>query len=127
MAKRKTIGLIAFLRGSTKPEDGMPGCCNYDLNSGGCLDKDCCLVVQGKRCEYFEKIVLPTAADIRLKERIYSLYQKHVGIAEDDPLIDTPNIRPCPDCGAELKPRQRYCDNCRDKRRRDSYRKRRKK
>jgi hypothetical protein len=123
MARRKrTVGLIAFLRGSTSPENKMPGCCNYDHDSGGCLDKDCCLVEQGKRCGYFEKVVLPTSVDLGLKELVYSLYQKHVGIAEDDPLINTANIRPCPDCGAELKPRQRYCDDCKRRRRRKSYR-----
>ncbi len=122
MAKRKTIGLIAFLMGSTSPKNKMPGCCNYDHDSGGCLGKDHCFVKQGERCEYFEKVVLPTSADSGRKELIYSLYQKHVGIAEDDLLINTANIRPCPDCGAELKPRQRYCDDCRNKRRRQSYR-----
>ncbi len=122
MAKRKTVGLIAFLKGSSKPADRMPGCCNYDHNSGGCLGKDCCFVEQGKRCRYFEKVVLPTSADLGLKELVYSMYQKYVGIAEDDPLINTANIRPCPDCGAELKSRQRYCDDCKSKRRRKSYR-----
>jgi len=118
----KRIGLIAFLKGSSKPAEQMPGCCNYDHDSGGCLDKDCCLVKQGKRCGYFEKVVLPTSVDLGLKELVYSLYQKHVGIAEDDPLINTANIRPCPDCGAELRPRHRYCDWCAQKRRLQAYR-----
>ncbi len=121
--QKRTVGLIAFLRGSTSPENKMPGCCNYDHDSGGCLDKDCCLVEQGKRCRYFEKVLLPTSVDLGLKELVYSLYQKHVGIAEDDPLINTANIRPCPDCGTELKPRHRYCDNCTRRRRQKSYRK----
>jgi len=120
--QKRTVGLIAFLRGSTSPENKMPGCCNYDHDSGGCLDKDCCLVEQGKRCEYFVEAVLPTSADLGLKELVYSLYQKHVGIAEDELLINTANIRLCPDCGAELKPRQRYCDGCKRRRRRKSYR-----
>ncbi len=120
--QKRTVGLIAFLRGSTSPENKMPGCCNYDHDSGGCLDKDCCLVEQGKRCGYFEKVVLPTSVDLGLKELVYSLYQKHVGIAEDDPLINTANIRPCPDCGAELRPRHRYCDWCAQKRRLQAYR-----
>ena len=103
MAKRKTVGLIAFLKGSSNPENKMPGCCNYDHNSGGCLGKDSCFVEQGKRCGYFEKVVLPTSADLGLKELIYSLYQKHVGIAEDDSLISTTNIRPCPDCSKKRR------------------------
>ncbi len=121
--RKRTVGLIAFLRGSTNPENKMPGCCNYDHDSGGCLDKDCCLVKQGRRCGYFEKVVLSTSVDLGLKELVYSLYQKHVGIAEDDPLINTANIRPCPDCGTELKPRQRFCASCSKRRRQKSYRK----
>ena len=121
--RKKTIGLIAFLRGNTSPENQMPGCCNYDHDSGSCLYKGCCLVEQGERCEYFEKVVLPTSADLGLKELVYSLYQKHVGITEDDPLINIANIRPCPDCGTELRPRQKYCDVCSKKRRRATYRK----
>ena len=127
MPKRKrTVGLIAFLKGSSSPEERMPGCANFDHYYGGCLFSDTCLVQEGKRCGYFEKAVLPTAADIGLKEHIYSQYQKHVGIAGVGQ-FDSGNIRRCPECGAELKPRQRYCDKCRDERRRDSYRRRRQK
>ncbi len=123
MARRKrTVGLIAFLRGSTNPENKMPGCCNYDHGSGGCLDKDCCLVEQGKRCGYFEKAVLPIAGEIG-QQKIYAAYESLTGA---DPLA-RPQARLCPDCGAELKPRQRYCDNCKKKRRRQSYRKSRQK
>ena len=124
--KRTTVGLITFLKGSTKPEDRMPGCANFDHYYGGCLFSDTCLVQEGKRCGYFEKCVLPTAEDIGLKALVYSLYRRHVAI-EDDYLLDAGEIRRCPDCGAELKPRQRYCDKCRDERRRDSYRRRRQK
>jgi hypothetical protein len=123
MKTKRTIGLMAFLRGSTNPEDRVPGCCNYNLNSGGCLCGDKCKVEQGKRCEYFEKAVLPTAADIGLKELVYKLYGKQVGI--DKEVLKIPqkeDARLCPDCGAALKPRHRYCDKCTIKRRRESYR-----
>lgn len=33
-------------------------CANYDHYYGGCLFGDECLVEQGKRCEYFERVVL---------------------------------------------------------------------
>jgi len=126
MAKRKTIGLIAFLMGSTNSADKMPGCANYDHYYGGCLYTDTCLVQKGKRCRYFEKAVLPTAADIGLKEWLYSLYQKHLGIELDSELAIS-NVRRCPDCGAGLKARQKYCDDCSKRRRQDSYRKARRK
>ncbi|MFC1738564.1 hypothetical protein ACFL1G_05895 [Planctomycetota bacterium] len=125
MAKRKrTVGLIAFLKGNTDPAIGMPGCANYDHYYGGCLFADNCSVQDGNRCAYFEKAVLPTAADIGLKELVYSLYAKQVGV-EWDCEVNGTDIRRCPDCGAELRKRQRYCDDCRDKRRRDSDRRRR--
>ena len=119
--RRRTVGLIAFLKGNTDPAVGMPGCANYDHHYGGCLFGDACFVEQGKRCEYFEKAVLPTAADIGLKELVYSLYERQVGIAGIGQ-FDGGNIRRCPDCGAELRRRQRYCDDCKRKRRRKSYR-----
>lgn len=125
MAKqKKSVGLIAFLRGNTDPAIGMPGCANYDHHYGGCLFADTCQVEQGQRCGYFERAVLPTAEDIGLKGLVYSLYQEHVGI---DGGLEREPIRCCPDCGAELKPRQRYCDDCSKRRRLESYRKKREK
>ena len=130
MVENKTIGLITFLKGSSNPAERMPGCANYDHHYGGCLFADVCKVQQGQRCGYFEKAVLPTAADIGLKEQVYSLYYKHVGIEQDVYKIEIGEIRRCPGfngktCGAPLLPRRRYCDKCRDRKRRDDYRKRR--
>ena len=121
MAKRKTVGLIAFLKGTSNPADRMPGCANYDGHYGGCLYADTCSVQDGQRCAYFERAVLPTAADIGLKELVYSLYQKHVGI-EQDCELETGDIRRCPDCSAELRKRQRYCDDCSRKRKLEAQR-----
>jgi hypothetical protein len=127
MAKhRRTVGLIAFLKGSTDPATGMPGCGNYDHYYSGCLFGDKCQVQEGQRCGYFERAVLPTAADIGLKDRIYSLYEEHVGIAGNG-LLRRGQIRRCPDCADEVGPRQRYCQKCSRKRRRESYRRAREK
>lgn len=138
MAMRKTtVGLLAFLRGSTNPADRMPGCANYDHHHGGCLfcnhpctksEQECracwdflghsfCKVERGQRCTYFERVVLPTTADMGLQEHVNSQYARHVG-TEWDCELDGGNIRKCPDCGAELMKRRRYCDKCRDRRRR---------
>ena len=119
MANRKTVGLAAFLKGSSNPVDKMPGCANFDQHYGGCLLGDNCLIQDSKRCGHFEKTVLPTAADIRSGERIYSLYEKQCGISGT---LQRDQMRICPDCGTGLKPRQRYCDGCANKRRRQSYR-----
>jgi hypothetical protein len=122
MAKRKrTVGLIAFLKGSTDPAAGMPGCANFDHHYGGCLLADTCKVQDGKRCGYFERAVLPTAEEIGLTDVVYSAYEAHVGIAGNG-LLNRGQIRRCPDCGDEVGPRQRYCANCSSRRRRQSYR-----
>lgn len=120
--RRRSIGLIAFLKGSTDPKARMPGCANLDHHYGGCLYREVCFVQEGRRCPHFESAVLPTAADLGLKEHVYSLYAKHVGLNGE---LDSGTVRRCPDCSGELKPRQRYCDGCAERRRRDSYRKRR--
>ena len=121
MVKRKrTVGLIAFLKGNTDPKKQMPGCANLDHHYGGCLFAQECKVQQGKRCHYFEEAVLPTAADIGQMEHIYSQYQSHVGLAGYG--LQAGKIRPCPDCGGELLPRQRYCSDCKRKRARASKR-----
>lgn len=126
MTKRKSVGLIAFLKGSTDPTEGMPGCANYDHHYGGCLFGDTCKVQDGKRCGYFERVVLPTADTIGLKEAIYSQYEQQVGIAGIG-VLKREQIRRCPDCGDEVGSRQRYCPNCSKKRRRESYRRARRK
>lgn len=126
--KTETIGLMTFLKGTSNPNDRMPGCANYDHHYGCCLfetgeGRDCsCLVQAGKRCNYFERAVLPTAADIGQLERMTGLYRKKVG-PDNDQQCDTPVIRECPDCGGELKRRQRYCSKCSNRRRSQTYRK----
>ena len=40
----------------------MNECANYDHYYGGCLFRDECLVQQGERCEYFERVVLQAMA-----------------------------------------------------------------
>ena len=119
--QRRTVGLIAFLKGSTDPADGMPGCANYDQHYGGCLFGETCKVQEGKRCGYFERAVLPTAADVGLNDAVYSQYEAQVRIAGGG-LLKRSQVRRCPDCGDEVGPRQRYCENCAKRRRRESYR-----
>lgn len=120
MSKRKrTVGLIAFLKGNSDPQVGMPGCASYDQHHGGCLFAEGCKVEAGQRCGWFERAVLPTAGDIGQVEKIYAAYQTQVGLEE--PIIRQ-QIRVCPDCGAELGVRKRYCGKCAKRRRQGTYR-----
>jgi len=119
--RKQSVGLIAFLKGNTDPAAGMPGCANFDHHHSGCQLAETCLVQEGKRCGYFERAVLPTAADLSLKDTVYSQYEAHVGIAGNG-LLQREQIRRCPDCGDEVGPRQRYCLKCSKTRRRQSYR-----
>ena len=116
--------MLAFLKGSSNPKDQIPGCANYDRDHGGCMSGEVCKIEQGQRCDYFEKAVLPTARDIGQAARIYSRYQEHVKIRKGFLHAANEN-RLCPDCGAGLRPRQRYCQDCSKKRRRETYRRRR--
>lgn len=111
---RKTVGLIAFLKGNADPKVGMPGCANYDHHYGGCLfDERGCRVEKGERCSYFERAVLPTAFDIGCGESVLDQYQSRTKSVMRVPHKE---VRRC-SCGAILKPRQRFCDRCKRKRR----------
>ena len=116
---KRTVGLIAFIKGSSNPTDKMPGCASFDHHYGGCVFAETCSVQCGNRCRYFEDAVLPTALDIGLSEHVHSLYQAHIGMAGE---MRKPKTRPCPDCGGELLPRRRYCSDCNRKRRLDAKR-----
>lgn len=124
MAKHRNIGLIAFIKGTSNPADKMPGCANFDFHHGGCLYAEICSVHDGNRCKHFEDAVLPTAADIGQLKRITKLYQRYVGIEQDDRQSKIDKMRKCPDCEAELRPRQRYCSDCKRKRMLETKRKR---
>ncbi len=51
------------LIGDIDPKASMPGCANFDYHYDSCLFRDGCLVQQGKRCDYFERAVLPAIDD----------------------------------------------------------------
>ena len=118
----KKVKLLAFLQGSTKPEQRMPGCANYNSNRSDCLLGELCLVEQGKRCDYFERCVLPTAAyngQLLSLTRQYEEKTGATGLTGRSAAMG----RDCPDCGAELSGRARYCDPCKKRRRQNAYRK----
>ncbi len=106
----KMVGLMSFLRGSTNPKDGMPGCANFDHYYGGCLQSTDCRVEKGQRCGYFEKAVLPTARQSGQTDRIYGKYEAKVGLAQTP--LPRGEAQGCPDCGAEMEFGRKYCRQC---------------
>jgi hypothetical protein len=116
---RKTIGLIPFLKGTSDPKDGTPGCANFDHHYGGCLLSEKCDVEEGKRCTYFERTVLPVAWQIGCGEDLRNQYENQTKSVVQ---IHGGDIRRC-GCGEVLKSRQRFCKKCSIKRRRETYRK----
>jgi hypothetical protein len=48
--------------GDTDPKSRNPGCANFDHHYGGCLFRDECLVQQGQRCRYFERVISQSEA-----------------------------------------------------------------
>lgn len=124
--RKRNVTLLAFLKGTSDLKDRMPGCANYDHRDGGCLLSNNCAVLTGKRCGYFERAVLPTSAEIGQRDHVYRLYEQAVSVIIDRYKMrrKTGDVRPCPDCGTALRPRQRYCDTCAGKRKRVASRQR---
>ena len=67
------MNLKTFLKGHSNHEKKLPGCCNY--MDGFCIDDEPCDVLEGERCTYFERAVLPTANESR-NYPIIELYNK---------------------------------------------------
>jgi hypothetical protein len=120
------MNLNSFLKGSSNPTDKTPGCANYDHLFGGCLMVDTCHVEEGERCSWFEKAVLPTAADTGNLEKITTEYAKRLKKPELSGVIASElgisAKRTCPDCGDVLQDRRRFCDRCKQRRSRAAHR-----
>ena len=66
-------------------------------------------------CPYFEEIVLP-----QVLQSVATRYRKSLAVGEKTTVSNT-TTRRCPDCNTrELSKRQRYCNQCRINRRRNS-------
>jgi hypothetical protein len=114
----KTCGLIRFIKGDVS--HNIAGCANYDKHCGGCLLWGDCKVEKGQRCSYFEKAVLPLSAQLGIKESILAAYSVKTGLPDVLKIV-TREVRYC-GCGEVLKPRQRFCDRCAEKHRKQTYR-----
>ena len=97
-------------------------CANFNKHYQACLDDKPCKVLAGERCGFFERVVLgPPDYKYRLPDYDYAkLFGQYAEMTKTDAL--TVEQRKC-DCGNSLRLRQRYCDACSRKRRKDSNRK----
>jgi hypothetical protein len=98
-------------------------CCN--LNDGVCLTNEKpCLVLVGKRCDYFETAVLPIAQQPSPKSDPDLQSRRAEAVAEYAWKHKAGNgsSSPCPDCGGAKPKGHRYCESCARKRRKSSFR-----
>ena len=124
---RVTCGIcsIKAMRPVGKVPDGQPKrrvpaavrslvkreCCNHwDAQHWGEVP---CRVLLGRRCRHFERALLPVAT-----EQARHGYEDLIG---GGPRLRIPTGRFC-ECGAPLARRHRFCDACKRKKRRKSYR-----
>lgn len=97
-------------------------CTNFDNHHQTCLDGEPCKVLGGKQCGYFEKNVLcPPDYKYKLPNydyaKLFAQYAEQTGTK-----AQRVEVRRC-ECGNPLRLRQRFCDDCSLKRRKDSNRK----
>jgi len=122
------------------------GCANYqnhrcrgcDIWGRFCRPMASCLVKDGLRCKYFEMCVLPLGKHCNKyagaeREYFHTRTFPLVGLLpaeiREHPFFQRPaapagkqSERECPDCGGPLPKRHRYCPECAERRRRQSYR-----
>ncbi len=109
---KQSKGLTVFARDE---------CANYSKRDESCLFGDSCKVMDGQRCDYFEKAVLGPP-DYKYKLRGYDYQKLFAQYAEQIKAEKQQvEVRRC-ECGTPLRHRQRYCDECTRERRLDTYR-----
>jgi hypothetical protein len=96
-------------------------CANYYKHDEACLFGDSCKLMDGQRCDYFEKAVLgPADYKFRLPgydyQKLFAQYAEQTKAEEQ-----RVSVRRC-ECGRPLRYRQRFCAVCARKRRLDTYR-----
>ncbi len=108
--------LVSFIRAECDNITSTNLCLGLDVFGKRFMDQDRCLVLRKKRCDYFKKCVLPLAKLMGCYDRIFKEYIKF-----DKTVDQSEEARFC-ECGEELKPRERFCERCRKKRRRETKR-----
>ena len=97
-------------------------CANF--YEGACVFKDVCIVLNGAPCRYFERAVLgPADYGYRLPGYDYAgISHEYRNVTKAE--IRTALQRTC-ECGRILQKRQRMCEKCKIKKRKETYRKKR--
>jgi len=91
-----------------------------------CTHRDRCAVASGKRCGYFERVILPLAdlpsprGDAQRQARRASARQTYLGRH----VLAGSLERQCPECGGSRLRRHRFCEVCATKHRREGARER---
>jgi len=114
---KQSKGLTVFIRDE---------CANYSKHEESCLFGDSCKVMEGQRCDYFEKAVLgPPDYKYKLPGYDYGkLFAQHAEQTKTEK--QRVNVRRR-ECGTPLRHRQRFCDSCAKSRAKDANRRRQKK
>lgn len=122
------INLKTFVRGHSDPNRKLPGCANFSYHYDGCSLAKVgkvrtnfkCLVLQGKRCNYFEACVLPTAGETGSATSIFAEYDRIRGISMLNPMkqqvskttkVIIPSGKTC-ECGGEVTGKGKRCEDC---------------
>ncbi len=103
--------LSSFIRAECANLVSDNQCLGLDVSNKRFMNQDKCLILRKKRCDYFKKCVLPLA---RLKGCYDGIIREYMKI--DKTIDQSEEARFC-ECGAELRPRQRFCAKCRKIRR----------
>lgn len=82
---------------------------------------DKCRVAEGKRCQYFEACVMPLAVKMGAPHLVDEYQNKTNSMILGSTARAHVKIRTC-GCGTPLAARQRTCDRCQAKKRRESAR-----
>lgn len=105
--------------------------CWHDIH--GCFNTEgACLVLRGYPCSYFRRCVLPPENYKYGPPNLQELREAYSIIDVKAQNFQQKAVRRCPginskECGAPLPPRRRYCDKCRDRKRRNDDNERRRK
>lgn len=95
-------------------------CANYKAGDDCPLWLNGCKVTRGRRCEYFERAVLPVAKmnpkDFSAAARSYAAQTQAMGFRGKT------KGRRCKQCKARIPPRKQYCSECAMRRKRESNR-----
>ena len=97
-------------------------CADYDESQGACIHDKACSVLAGEPCAHFERAVLgPPDYPYRVPGYNYHKIFSEYGKINPAFAARGVSVRRC-ECGAILQPRQRVCEKCRDRKRRETYR-----